>query len=66
MTEQPFLRTTLAAQRAYLLASGMDSTDDFNAIHSAKAKTMVEDYYIGDLDDSAPGLSLLVPSIPAI
>lgn len=38
-----------------MLASGMDSTDDFNAIHSAKAKKMVEDYYIGDFDDSAPG-----------
>jgi hypothetical protein len=27
----------------------MDATDEFNAIHSTKAKKMLADYYIGDL-----------------
>ena len=29
--------------------AGTDASDEFNAIHSAKAKRMLADYYIGDL-----------------
>lgn len=32
-----------------LLVAGTDATDEFNAIHSAKAKAMLLDYYIGDV-----------------
>lgn len=32
-----------------LLVAGTDATDEFNAIHSAKAKKMLADYYIGGL-----------------
>ena len=53
-----FLRDHPGGAESILLASGMDASDDFNAIHSAKAKKMVEEYYIGDLDDSA-GMPLL-------
>lgn len=34
--------------------TGMDATDEFNAIHSTKAKKMLVDYYIGDL--APPGV----------
>lgn len=34
-----------------LINGGMDATDEFNSIHSTKAKAMLEDYYIGDLAD---------------
>ena len=53
-----FLRDHPGGAESILLASGMDASDDFNAIHSAKAKKMVEEYYIGDLDDSA-GIPLM-------
>ena len=49
-----FLQDHPGGAESILLASGMDSSEDFNAIHSAKAKKMLDDYYIGDLDDSAP------------
>lgn len=49
-----FLADHPGGAESILLASGMDSSEDFNAIHSAKAKKMLDDYYIGDLDDSAP------------
>lgn len=52
----PFLKDHPGGAESILLASGMDSSDDFNAIHSAKAKKMLEQYYIGELDDSAPGM----------
>lgn len=49
-----FLKDHPGGAESILLAAGMDSTDDFNAIHSAKAKKMVEDYYIGEFDENAP------------
>lgn len=52
-----FLADHPGGAESILLASGMDSTEDFDAIHSSKAKKMLEDYYIGDLDDSAPSES---------
>lgn len=30
-----------------------DASDEFNAIHSTKAKNMLDDYYIGELDADA-------------
>jgi nitrate reductase (NAD(P)H) len=36
-----------------LINGGLDSTEEFDAIHSDKAKAMLEEYYIGDLAVSA-------------
>nr|AAT72293.1 nitrate reductase [Dunaliella viridis] len=38
-----------------LTATGADATEDFNAIHSKKARNMLADYYIGELVASKPG-----------
>lgn len=32
--------------------AGQDSTEEFNTLHSDKARAMLEDYYVGELDDS--------------
>lgn len=37
-----------------LITAGMDATEEFNSIHSSKAKAMLEDYYVGDLADWGP------------
>lgn len=37
-----------------IMNSGSDATEDFFAIHSEKAKKMLEDYYIGELTQSEP------------
>ena len=34
------------------ISAGQDSSEEFNALHSDKARAMLEDYYIGDLDTS--------------
>lgn len=34
------------------ISAGQDSSEEFNALHSDKARSMLEDYYIGDLDNS--------------
>lgn len=40
-----------------MLTAGMDASDEFNAIHSMKAKAMLEDFYIGELDPDEPSHS---------
>ncbi|KAI7840579.1 hypothetical protein COHA_005732 [Chlorella ohadii] len=45
----PFLKEHPGGADSILLVAGTDATDEFNAIHSAKAKKMLADYYIGDL-----------------
>ncbi|CAG8522939.1 13426_t:CDS:2 [Ambispora gerdemannii] len=47
--------------------AGTDCSDEFNAIHSPKARKMLEEYYIGDFDESpsAPVLSKPAPA-PAL
>ncbi len=42
-----------------MINAGMDSTEDFVAIHSTKATKMLERYYIGDLDTDS---SITAPS----
>jgi len=49
-----FLKDHPGGAESILLASGMDSSDDFNAIHSVKAKRMLNDYEIGVYDETAP------------
>jgi nitrate reductase (NAD(P)H) len=49
----PFLKEHPGGADSILLVAGTDATDEFNAIHSSKAKTMLIEYYIGDLEGSA-------------
>ena len=37
------------------IASGSDTTDDFEALHSSKAWKLLEDYYIGTIGEAQPG-----------
>ncbi|KAI8463380.1 MAG: nitrate reductase [Monoraphidium minutum] len=45
----PFLADHPGGAESILISTGMDATDEFNGIHSSKAKAMLVDYYIGDL-----------------
>jgi hypothetical protein len=45
----PFLENHPGGAESILISTGMDATDEFNGIHSSKAKAMLVDYYIGDL-----------------
>lgn len=45
----PFLKEHPGGADSILLVAGTDATEEFDAIHSGKAKTMLLDYYIGDL-----------------
>ncbi|KIZ05991.1 hypothetical protein MNEG_1964 [Monoraphidium neglectum] len=45
----PFLADHPGGAESILISTGMDATDEFNGIHSSKAKGMLADYYIGDL-----------------
>ncbi|GBC07372.1 hypothetical protein RclHR1_07410008 [Rhizophagus clarus] len=44
-----FLNEHPGGAESILGNAGADATDEFNAIHSAKAKSMLANYYIGDL-----------------
>lgn len=43
------------------ISAGQDSTEEFNALHGEKARAMLEDYYIGELDTTSikPEVSLM-------
>jgi hypothetical protein len=45
----PFLADHPGGAESILISAGADATDEFNGIHSGKAKAMLVDYYIGDL-----------------
>lgn len=45
----PFLEEHPGGAESILIVGGMDATEDFNAIHSSKAKAMLKDYYLGEL-----------------
>lgn len=44
-----YLNDHPGGKASILLNAGMDATEEFLAIHSEKARRMLEDYYIGDL-----------------
>ncbi|KAJ9531496.1 hypothetical protein QJQ45_015040 [Haematococcus lacustris] len=44
-----FLEDHPGGADSIVIVAGMDATEDFNAIHSKKAKAMLADYYLGDL-----------------
>lgn len=46
----PFLKEHPGGGDSILLVAGTDATDEFNAIHSSRAKKMLTEYYIGDLE----------------
>lgn len=45
----PFLKDHPGGADSILLVAGTDATEEFDAIHSTKAKNMLTEYYIGDL-----------------
>ena len=50
----PFLTAHPGGADSILLVAGTDATEEFDAIHSSKAKSMLTKYYIGDLDTGVP------------
>ncbi|KAL6247446.1 hypothetical protein RBB50_005792 [Rhinocladiella similis] len=48
-----FLDEHPGGAQSIISAAGLDSTDEFMAIHSETAKTMMPKYHIGSLDDAA-------------
>lgn len=62
----PFLQDHPGGSDSILLVAGTDATEDFDAIHSTKAKNMLTKYYIGDLisDDvhTPPGEDAMSPA----
>ena len=48
----PFLKDHPGGADSILISAGQDASDEFDAIHSSKAKAMLDSYYIGEL---APG-----------
>lgn len=50
----PYLNDHPGGAESIMLNAGAESTEDFEAIHSRKAWNILEKYYIGDLDTSAP------------
>ena len=50
----PYLKDHPGGADSILISAGQDASDEYDAIHSSKAKAMVENYYIGDL---APGVA---------
>jgi cytochrome b involved in lipid metabolism len=65
----PFLKDHPGGADSILLVSGTDATDEFNSIHSRKAKDMLLQYHIGDLAPDGtqvhPGLVLNDSSLHA-
>jgi len=51
----PFLKDHPGGADSIMLAAGQDASDEFDAIHSTKAKAMLEDYYIGELAADTAG-----------
>lgn len=50
-----FLDEHPGGPESVLIVAGQDATDEFNAIHSAKAKGMLTDYVIGKVGESGAG-----------
>ncbi|PNH10814.1 Nitrate reductase [NADH] [Tetrabaena socialis] len=51
----PYLGDHPGGPESILISAGADATDEFNSIHSSKAKAMLAQYYIGDLVASKEG-----------
>lgn len=51
----PFLKAHPGGAESIMISTGMDSTEEFDAIHSKKAWKMLDDYYIGQLRPDVKG-----------
>ena len=49
----PFMKEHPGGAQSIISAAGMDSTDEFMAIHSETAKGMMPSYHIGQLDEAS-------------
>ena len=49
----PFLKAHPGGAESILISAGMDSTEEFDAIHSKKAWKLLDDYFIGQLTPAA-------------
>ena len=47
-----FLKGHPGGPESILIVAGQDATDEFNAIHSARAKAMLAEYLIGKIVDT--------------
>jgi len=47
-----FLKDHPGGKAAILINAGTDVTEEFNDIHSEKAKTKLNEFYVGDLEES--------------
>lgn len=54
----PFLKNHPGGADSILIVAGQDASDEFDAIHSSKAKAQLEDYYIGELAEEGAGEGL--------
>ncbi|KAI9762038.1 MAG: adenyl-nucleotide exchange factor sse1 [Chaenotheca gracillima] len=50
---KPFLKEHPGGAQSIISAAGLDSTDEFMAIHSETAKAMMSKYHVGTLDDAS-------------
>jgi nitrate reductase (NAD(P)H) len=58
----PFLDDHPGGADSILINGGVDATEEFDAIHSAKAQAMLEEYYIGDLVASKDDIDDISPN----
>ncbi|KAF9171251.1 hypothetical protein BGX20_007907 [Mortierella sp. AD010] len=56
-----FLKEHPGGAESITMNAGIDCTEDFDAIHSTRAKEMLADYYIGNLVESMPETSDSTP-----
>ena len=59
----PFLKAHPGGAESILISAGMDSTEEFDAIHSKKAWKMLDEYFIGQLTPAdVKGVEAVTPT----
>ena len=56
-----FLKDHPGGAESILMVGGQDATEEFNAIHSSKAKSMLADYMIGQVGNAAEAQDDVAP-----
>lgn len=56
-----FLKGHPGGAESILMVGGQDATEEFNAIHSSKAKSMLADYMIGQIGNQAEAQDDVAP-----
>jgi nitrate reductase (NAD(P)H) len=56
-----FLNTHPGGAESILMVGGQDATEEFNAIHSSKAKSMLADFMIGLIGNKAESKDDIAP-----